>query len=91
MDAPLLTDDFNAFLKLLSEHHVEYLVVGGYAVGLHGYPRATVDLDVWVRSSIENGQRIVDAATSDSRGATRASHLPLSADDRPTRHAAISN
>src|SRR5262245_53316190 len=44
MDAPLLTDDFKEFLKLFNAHRVEYLVVGGYAVGVHGYPRATVDL-----------------------------------------------
>ena len=46
MDAPLLTDDFKEFLRLLNATRVEYLLVGGYAVGLHGYPRATVDLDV---------------------------------------------
>jgi hypothetical protein len=57
MDAPLLTDDFKEFLRLFNAHRVEYLVVGGYAVGIHGYPRATVDLDVWVRSSPDNGIR----------------------------------
>jgi hypothetical protein len=61
MDAPLLTDDFKEFLKLFNAHRVEYLVVGGYAVGVHGYPRATVDLDVWVRSSPDNAARIVAA------------------------------
>ena len=35
-------------LQLLNDHRVDYLVVGGYAVGYHGYPRATVDLDIWV-------------------------------------------
>lgn len=61
MDAPLLTDDFKEFLRLLNDHYVEYIVVGGYAVGVYGYPRATIDLDVWVRSSPENAQRIVSA------------------------------
>jgi hypothetical protein len=61
MDAPLLTDDFKEFLKLLNAHHVEYLLVGGYAVGLHGYPRATVDLDVWVRATPANAVRTVQA------------------------------
>lgn len=61
MDAPLLTDDFKEFLRLFNAHRVEYLVVGGYAVGVHGYPRATVDLDVWVRSSPDNATRIVAA------------------------------
>jgi hypothetical protein len=61
MDAPLLTDDFKEFLRLLNAHHVDYLVVGGYAVGVHGYPRATVDLDVWVRSAPDNAPRVVAA------------------------------
>jgi hypothetical protein len=61
MDAPLLTDDFREFLRLLNAHGVDYLLVGGYAVALHGYPRATVDLDVWVRASTDNAERILAA------------------------------
>jgi len=61
MDVPLLTDDFREFLKSLNAAHVEYLVVGAYAVGYHGYPRATVDLDVWVRSEAGNAERVVQA------------------------------
>ena len=48
MDAPQFPDDFSEFLKLLDAHRVEYLLVGGYAVGLHGYPRATIDLDMTI-------------------------------------------
>ena len=48
MDAPLLTADFKEFLSVLNAHRVDYLLVGGYAVGIHGYPRATVDLEVRV-------------------------------------------
>ncbi len=61
MDAPLLPDDFKGFLRLLNANGVDYLVVGGYAVGLHGYPRATVDLDVWVRADPANAERIIGA------------------------------
>lgn len=61
MDAPLLTDDFKEFLRLLNANRVDYLLVGGYAVGLHGYPRATVDLDIWVRATPDNAQHIVEA------------------------------
>ena len=61
MDVPLLTDDFKEFLQWLTASHVDYLLVGGYAVGLHGYPRATIDLDVWVRATPENATRIVEA------------------------------
>lgn len=38
-----LHPDFRDFLRLLNSHRVEYLIVGGYAVGYHGYPRATGD------------------------------------------------
>ena len=43
-----LPPDFKEFLQLLNSHDVQYLIVGGYAVGYHGYPRATGDLDIWV-------------------------------------------
>jgi hypothetical protein len=61
MDMPLLTEDFNAFLKLLAAHGVDYLLVGGYAVGVHGYPRATADLDIRVATRPDNADRIVTA------------------------------
>ena len=61
MDAPLLTDDFREFLKSLNASHVEYLLVGGYAVGLHGYPRATADMDIWVRPEPANAGRVAAA------------------------------
>jgi predicted nucleotidyltransferase len=49
-----LHPDFRDFLRLLNSHRVEYLVVGGYAVGYHGYPRATGDLDIWIALSDAN-------------------------------------
>lgn len=61
MDAPLLTDDFKEFLRLLNANRVDYLLVGGYAVGLHGYPRATVDLDLWVRPTPVNAERVLQS------------------------------
>jgi phage replication-related protein YjqB (UPF0714/DUF867 family) len=45
----------------LNAHEVRYLVVGGYAVGFHGYPRATADLDIWVARSEANAARLVEA------------------------------
>ena len=56
-----LPSDFKEFLKLLSDHEVEYLLVGGYAVAYHGYPRATADMDIWVAINPHNAQRLVDA------------------------------
>ncbi len=52
--------DFSEFLKLLNAHHVEYLLIGGFAVAMHGYPRATADMDVWVARSRVNAERLVD-------------------------------
>lgn len=48
-------------MRLLTVYRVDYLIVGGYAVGLHGYPRATIDLDVWIAPTPENAQRVVAA------------------------------
>lgn len=54
-----LPDDFKEFLALLNEHGVEYLLIGGYAVGYHGYPRATNDLDIWIAVHSQNAERLV--------------------------------
>ncbi len=54
-----LPSDFKEFLKLLSAHKVEYLLIGGYAVGYYGYPRATADMDIWVAMNKTNSERIV--------------------------------
>ena len=56
-----LPQDFKDFLRLLDAERVEYLLIGGYAVAYHGYPRATEDMDLWIASSPENSQRIVKA------------------------------
>jgi predicted nucleotidyltransferase len=45
----------------LNENQVEYLLIGGYAVSYHGYPRATGDMDIWVAMRSENAQKIVAA------------------------------
>lgn len=54
-----LQADFKNFLSLLNAHRVDYLLIGGYAVGYHGYPRATVDLDVWIARTPDNANRMV--------------------------------
>ena len=54
-----LPEDFKDFLKLLNSHKVEYLLIGGYAVGYHGYPRATADMDIWIDISEKNAQKLV--------------------------------
>jgi hypothetical protein len=56
-----LANDYKEFLRLLRAHGVEYLLIGGWAVGYHGYPRATYDLDVWIGISPANANRVVQA------------------------------
>ncbi len=56
-----LPQDFKEFLRLLNAHGVEYLLIGGYAVAYHGYPRATADMDIWVAMEPENADKIVAA------------------------------
>jgi predicted nucleotidyltransferase len=56
----MLNKHFLDFLKLLESHKVEFVVVGGYAVGVHGFPRYTGDLDVFVEISRENAGRLID-------------------------------
>lgn len=58
MVIPALARDFKELLKSLNSNNVEYLLIGGYAVAVHGYVRATNDLDVWVQISRENAIRI---------------------------------
>ena len=56
-----LPPDFKEFLKLLNSQRVEYLLVGGYAVGYHGYPRSTGDMDLWLARSDANAARVIQA------------------------------
>jgi hypothetical protein len=53
--------DFAEMLSALSAEHVEYLVVGAYALAAHGLPRATGDLDIWVRATPDNADRVLRA------------------------------
>ena len=53
--------DFKDILAAFATHGVEYLVVGGYAVGFHGRPRFTKDLDLWIRPSADNLARVKSA------------------------------
>jgi hypothetical protein len=54
----LLPPDFKEFLRLLNSHEVEYLVIGGYAVNYHGYPRATGDIDIWMGIGAGNAEKM---------------------------------
>jgi hypothetical protein len=53
-----MNPDFVEMLSALSEAGAEYLIVGAHALAAHGRPRATGDLDIWVRATPENGARV---------------------------------
>ncbi len=57
----MLNQDFKEFIQSLNDNHVRYLVIGGYAVALHGHPRYTKDLDVWIESNAENIDKLLQA------------------------------
>ena len=54
----LFNIDFLEFLQLLDKHDVDYLLVGGYAVILHGYGRSTGDMDLWINQTVENYNKL---------------------------------
>jgi hypothetical protein len=58
---PMLNHDFKDLLRLFNEKSVEYLVVGGYAMAVHGHPRYTGDIDLWILAGPENANRIMAA------------------------------
>lgn len=56
-----LPQDFKELLQLLNSKRIKYLVIGGYAVALYGYPRATGDMDIWIAISKDNAKKTVEA------------------------------
>ncbi|MCF7920851.1 MAG: nucleotidyltransferase [Candidatus Cloacimonetes bacterium] len=56
----MISKDFREFIQLLNENKVEYLIVGGYALAVYGYPRYTKDLDVWIWIDADNADKMVN-------------------------------
>jgi hypothetical protein len=56
-----MNEDFLDLISALNDADARFLVVGAYAVGIHGRPRATKDLDVWVEATAENARRVLAA------------------------------
>ena len=56
-----IQQDFNDLLKLFNAHKVNYLIVGGYALAYHGYPRYTGDIDIYVKPDTLNASKIMIA------------------------------
>jgi len=59
----MLNQDFKEFIQLLNENQVKYLVIGGYAVAIHGHPRYTKDIDIWIEISDDNANKLVTTLT----------------------------
>ncbi len=59
----MLNQDFKEFIQFLNDNQVKYLVIGGYAVAVHGHPRYTKDIDIWVEMSTDNAQNLIVALT----------------------------
>jgi hypothetical protein len=64
----LFPPDFKDFLLILNKLRVRYLVVGGWALGFHGWPRLTRDIDIWIAVDAENAEKV--------RQALREFHAP---------------
>ena len=55
----VLNPDFREFIALLNAKEVKYLIIGGYAVAFHGYPRYTKDLDFWIWLNEQNAEKMI--------------------------------
>jgi hypothetical protein len=58
-----IQEDLREFVKLLNSHDVKYVIVGGYAVAYHGYPRYTGDIDFFIEASPANASKLIAAIT----------------------------
>ena len=54
----MLNEDYKEILQILLNNKAKFLIVGAYAMGAYGYPRATGDLDIWIEASPENSKKL---------------------------------
>ena len=59
----MLNEDYRDMLRALSDENVRFMLVGAYALAAHGYPRATLDIDIWVMPSPQNADAVLRALT----------------------------
>ena len=57
----MLNEDYKDMLRSLSDENVRFILVGAYALAAHGYPRATMDIDIWIMPSPENADAVIRA------------------------------
>ncbi len=60
MEKSVLPEDFRDFLNILKQRKVKFLIVGGWALGVHGYIRATADLDIWISVDDRNVDFLIE-------------------------------
>ncbi len=60
----MLNKDYRDILHALSDENVKFILVGAYALAAHGYPRATMDIDLWVMPSPDNAEAVLRALAS---------------------------
>jgi hypothetical protein len=85
MDLPA---DWKEFLSLLTSHRVRFLVIGAHALAVHGRPRLTGDLDVWVEPTLQNARRILAALDDFGFGSVGLSERDLT---KPEQVIALGN
>jgi predicted nucleotidyltransferase len=78
----MLNPDFREMLSCLRDEGVEFIVVGAYALAAHGLPRATGDIDIWVRNSSENARRVMSALSKFGAPMSELSEDDFTAADR---------
>jgi predicted nucleotidyltransferase len=57
----MLNKDYKDMLQALSDENVKFILIGAYAMAAHGYPRATMDIDIWIMPSPENADAVIRA------------------------------
>ncbi|HZT57107.1 MAG TPA: nucleotidyltransferase [Pyrinomonadaceae bacterium] len=78
----MLNPDFRDMLSCLSDEGTEFIVVGAYALAAHGFPRATGDIDIWVRNSSENAPKVLRALANFGAPTSDLSEEDFKAADR---------
>lgn len=77
----MLNPDFKDILSCLKNEGVEFIVVGAYALATHGFPRATGDIDIWVRNNPENARKTFQALVTFGAPLSNLSENELTAPD----------
>jgi len=78
----MLHPDFKEMLSCLKDEEVDFIIVGAYALAAHGFPRATGDLDIWVRNDPGNALKIMRAVSKFGAPATHLSAEDFTSSDQ---------